>query len=67
VSAFIFQLRHLLSSGWGYQLNFEVLVLQLLLEYLIFKGLPLFLGEDTAIALISYFHLRIRDPDHRAL
>jgi len=56
-----------LSSGWGYQLDFEVLVLQFLLEYLIFKSLPLFLGEDTAIAFLSYFHLRICDFDHWAL
>jgi len=50
----------------GLSALFRFLVLQFFLEYLIFKSFPLFLGEDTAIAFLSYFHLRICDPDHWA-
>ena len=40
--------------------------LELSFQYLLFKGFPLFLGENTGVVLLSYFHSLIGDLDHRA-
>jgi len=47
-------------------LDFLVFALEFFFEYLVFKSLPLFLGEDTGIAFLSYFHLCICYLDYWA-
>ena len=46
---------------------FSYPALEFFLKYLLFKSLPLFLGEDTDVALLSYFHSLICYLDHWAL
>ena len=41
--------------------------LEFLAQYLLFKGLPLFLGEDAGVVLFSYFYSLIGYLDYRAL
>jgi len=47
--------------------DFEFLALEFSLQYLAVEGLPLFLGEDTGIAFLYYFHSCVCYLDYRAL
>lgn len=47
-------------TGWGYRLDSRLSILELFLQYLLFKGLPLCLGKNTGVILLAYFHLSIR-------
>jgi hypothetical protein len=46
--------------------DFLVFALEFFFEYLVLKGLPLFLSEDAGIAFLSYFHSCICYLDYRA-
>jgi hypothetical protein len=44
----------------------ELFRLKFFIQYLFFKGFPLFLGENTGVILLTYFHSCLRYLDYGA-
>ena len=55
-----------LSKRVGLWVNSGLLALKLLLQYLLFKGLPLFNSESAGVVLLSYFRVCVCYFDHWA-
>jgi hypothetical protein len=55
----------LLGGARGF--DFEFSALEFSLQYLVFERLPLFLGEDTGVVFLPYFHSCVCYLDYRAL